>query len=341
MSEERIEEIERILGGYARRKKHIIDVELCDARGEFVSARFERERILAIPEKELTDIDSTLLDTLVKEYPKLRNTYFELRETLEKYIKREEELEKELEELLKKIPPPVIPVELIDVDEETGYLIFYNKDIGKYFRVRPEDYGIGKIEAVKYYDSLEIAVNFTFDTYAAPLYEGGERRWLEAEVRITVRVEEAGKMLADVIPEVLKLAFERHVSYFFEQGKDRGKRGGGHKRGISHTIAKGVDYDGRHEVDIADKIKDMLGVKVLKVGCFYRINDEDVNMDVDGEICKADVSGEWSRQGYSESVSQEFDVEYELGQPLHWIRKYGFVGNSGWEELKKVKEEEE
>ena len=192
-----------------------------------------------------------------------------------------------------------------------------------------------------YFPSLSICVIFSFDTQAASKYPDMPPRTLEAEVRICINVREAGKKLADVIPVKLKLAFEHWITEFFESGHDRGKGAGTWKGGQTHIIASHVKYDGKHEMEASDVIKYMLGIKVLKVGVFYNVNDEHANMIIEEEYARPVVTGEWSRQNYSESISREFNVEYELGQPLHWSMVRGFCEETGWEQLKRIKEEEE
>ena len=351
--EKRISEIEVSLHLLGIVKKHIIDVELPDARKEFYAAKFEQDRLFKIPERELTELDNELLRKLRKEVPELRSYYRKLRDDLDGYIERSDKLEEELEELKRRKilppPPPVEVHELIDIDDATGYLILYSPTEKAYFKVRPQDYEEGRIEAVKYFSTLEIAVNFTFDTQTTPKYEGGPTRFLEAEVRIVARVRGTGKMLADAIPVKLKEAFDRHCTYFFEQGYNRGKSASPWTGGIQHIIAKGIKYKGKHKIKLEDvhnvkvgkAISKALGIKVLKVGLFYRINDEKSNFIIEEEYARPKISGEWSRQNYSESVSKEFNVEHELGQSLHWSMVRGFVGETGWEQLKRIKEEEE
>ena len=353
--ERKIKELEVRTLLWRKRTKHIIDKELPDARKEFFAAKFEQDKLFEIPERELTELDRDLLIKLRKEVPELRSYYRKLREDLDGYIERSDNLEEELEELKRRLPPPT-PVEvpeLIDIDDDTGYLILYSPTEKAYFKLRPQDYEEGKIEVEKYFSTLEIAVNFTFDTQTTPQYEGGPTRYLEAEVRIVARVREAGRELSLAIPAKLKKAFERHITFFFEQGYDRRDAKGIRKAspwtgGIQHIIAKGIKYKGKHKiksevehnVEVGKKISEMLGVKVLKVGLFYRINDDKPNMIIEEEYARPVVTGEWSRQNYSESISKEFDVEHELGQPLHWSMVRGFVGESGWEQLKRIKEEQ-
>ena len=288
MSEEierRISEIEVSLHLLGRVKKHIIDVELPDARKEFYAAKFEQDKLFEISERELTDIDRDLLKKLRKEVPELRSYYRKLREDLDGYIERSDKLEEEKKEreerldelelerlkeeerlwLEEEIPPPVEIPQFIDIDDATGYLIFFSRDNNAYFLVRQEDYKEGKIEAVKYFSTLEIAVNFTFDTEAVSKYPDLPPRTLEAEVRIVARVRGAGRELSIAIPEKLKEAFERHITFFFEQSYDRGKGAGTWKGGMTHIIADGVNYNGKHKIDVGKAISDMLGVKVLKV----------------------------------------------------------------------------
>ena len=188
-----------------------------------------------------------------------------------------------------------------------------------------------------YFSTLNVCVIFSFDTQAASKYPDMPPRTLEAEVRICVNVRESGKKLADAIPVKLKLAFEHWITEFFEAGHDRGKGVGTWKGGQTHIIARHVKSTGKHDMEVSEVIKDMLGITVLKVGVFYNVNEELPNLIIEEEYCRAKVTGEWSRQNYSESISKEFDVEHELSHPLHWSMVRGFVGPSGWKQLKWVK----
>lgn len=301
--------------------------------------RYEREGKIEKAEEELRKLIES-----EKIYEKLKDERSDKYDERDSLVTEKEELEEELERLKRKIIPPPPPVEVpefIDIDDATGYLIMYSPSDKGYFKLRPQDYEEGKIEAVKYFSTLEVATNFTFDTEAASKYPGMPPRTLEAEVRIVARVREAGRELSIVIPEKLKEAFERHITFFFEAGHDRGKGVGTWKGGQTHIIADGVNYTGKHKIEVGKKISEMLGVKVLKVGVFYRVNDENPNMIIEEEYARPKITGEWSRQNYSESVSKEFDVEYQLGQPLHWSMVRGFCKETGWEQLKRIKEEEE
>ena len=301
--------------------------------------RYIREGKEEKAEEELEKLVDT--ERVYESYKDIRSEKYDERDSL---LVDKEALEEVLERLKREIilpPPPVEVPEFIDIDDATGYLILYSRENKGYFLVRPEDYQQGIIKSEKYFSTLEVATNFTFDTEADAKYEGGPKRYLEAEVRITARVREAGRELSIAIPEKLKESFERHITFFFEQSHDRGKGAGTWKGGMKHLIADGVDYTGKHKTEVGKKISDMLGVKVLKVGVFYRINDENPNMIIEEEYARPKISGEWSRQNYSESISKEFDVEHELSQPLKWSMVQGFKGESGWEQLKRIKEEEE
>lgn len=297
---------------------------------------YEKKGLTEKAEEELKKLVDT--ERVYEALKDVRSDKYEKRDLL---ITEKEELEEELERLKIKIIPPVIPHEIIDVDDASGYLIFYSRENKGYFLVRPEDYKEGKIESEKYFSTLEVATNFTFDTEAAGKYPDLPPRTLEAEVRIVVRVREAGRELALAIAVKLKEAFERHITFFFEQSYDRGKGAGTWKGGMTHILADGVKYNGKHDIEVDKKISDMLGVKVLKVGVFYRVNDERPNLIIEEEYCRAKVTGEWSRQNYSESISKEFDVEEQLSQPLHWSMLRGFVGETGFDQLKRIKKEEE
>ncbi|MCK4329784.1 hypothetical protein KAX02_08065 [candidate division WOR-3 bacterium] len=357
--QKRISEIEdRLLGVGV--DIYLADRRLWDLRSRILSEgsrkaaltgwyrRYEREGLVEKAEEELKKLVET-----EKVYEALKDKRIEKYDERDSLLVDKEELEEELEELKRKIVPPLPPVEvpeLIDIDDATGYLIMYSPAEKAYFKLRPEDYKEGKIKAERYFSTLEIAVNFTFDTEAASKYPDMPHRKLEAEVRIVARVREASRELSLVIPEKLKEAFERHITFFFEAGYDRRDAKGIRKAspwtgGIQHIIAKGIKYKGKHEVltevehniEVGKKISEALGIKVLKIGVFYRINDEKANFIIEEEYARPIVTGEWSRQNYSESISKEFNVEHELGQPLHWSMVRGFVGASGWKQLKYVK----
>ena len=303
---------------------------------------YEKRGLVDRAEEEL----KKLVDT-ERVYEALKDVRSDKHDERDVLLTEKEELEEELERLKRKIIPPVIPPEFIDINEEDGYLIYYSNVKKKYFKVHPDEYEDKKGNIIEgdreiyYFESLQICTVFSFDTSAANKYPDMPARTLEAECRICVNVREAGKRLSDVIPVKLKVAFERHCTLFFEAGYDRGKGAGTWKGGQTHIIAKGVDYKGNHDIEVSEVIKDILGVKVLKVGVFYRISDENPNMIIEEEYCRAKVTGEWSRQNYSESISREFDVEEQLSQPLHWNMLRGFVGETGFEQLKRIKKEEE
>ena len=347
--ERRISEIEKRLSDIGI-DVYLVDRRLWSLRKDILSegarkasfTRWYRE----YEKKGLAEKAEEELEKLVeseKVYEDLKDKRSEKYDERDSLVTEKKELEEELVDLIRRRIPPPPPVEVpefIDIDEATGYLIMYSPAEKAYFKLRPQDYEEGKIKAERYFSTLEIAVNFTFDTETTPQYEGGPTRYLEAEVRIVARVRGAGRELSLVIPEKLKEAFERHVTFFFESGHDRGKGAGTWKGGHTHIIADGVKYTGKHKIEVGKVISDMLGVKVLKVGLFYRINDEKANFIIEEEYCRAVVTGEWSRQNYSESISKEFDIEHELSQPLRWSMVRGFVGETGWEQLKRIKEAE-
>lgn len=254
----------------------------------------------------------------------------------ERIVARElekEELEKELERLTRR--------ELIDIDEETGYLIIYDKVEKAYFRELQKNYKehkdeLWKLDVKKYFTTIEIAVNFTFDT-------GEDVKALAAEIRIHVLVREAGKRLVDAITYKLKLAFEKHVTYNWE--------GGGAAYpwvvGEQHLIADGiVDVYKIKQIETGEReiFKDVLET-VMKVGAYYRISDKPPNMIIEREYAMAKVTGEWSRGAgtdYEKSYSWMFNFGEELKYPLEWnrVRKM-WMGEIGWEQLKRIKREEE
>jgi len=253
-----------------------------------------------------------------------------------------------IKELIKELNDLLSTPEFIDLDEETGYLIMYVPSKAKYFLLHPDDYGkeveIGEVD--KWFDSISVLVNFTFDTKTTPKYkdENAEVRKLEAEIRISVNVRGAGKRLVEAITHKLRLAFEAYVTDKFEWNW----------RVQRHAFADAVeevDYSVDYQMkkkkieEVPDVIK-----SIIKVGAFYRVNDDEATIVIDEEYVKADVYGDWissSHRGLEKTrehkeTFDDFDVEEYFGRPLKWADvRYGFKGESGWGQLQRIKGEEE
>lgn len=256
---------------------------------------------------------------------------------------KEIELVEEIERLKKELR--AIP-EFIDLDEETGYLIMYDASKAKYFLLHPDEYG-KEGEVGKWFDSISILVNFTFDTKTTPKYKddkNAEIRKLEAEIRISVNVRGAGKKLVEAITHKLRLAFEAYVTDKFEWNWKV-------QRHAFADAVKDVDYSVDYQMK-KKKIKEMPDVikTILKVGAFYRVNDEEVTLVIDEEYVKAKVYGDWISSSTRGSVKtrehretfDDFDVEEYLGRALKWAPvRHGFKGETGWEQLQRIKGEEE
>ena len=112
--------------------KGIIDREIPEVRGEFYAAKELQDKLRKkLP--NLTDDEWLFWDKLVKDVPRLRDEYHRLQNERDGYIEKVNRLEKELEELEKE-------PEFIDIDESTGYLIYYSRIKNVYFKVRPDEY---------------------------------------------------------------------------------------------------------------------------------------------------------------------------------------------------------
>jgi hypothetical protein len=222
-------------------------------------------------------------------------------------------------------------------------LILYDRIEKKYFKVRPDDYKDGRVEAVKYFNTLEIAVNFTFDTYAAPKYKDQEmdKLRLEAEIRITTSVRKAGKELVRAIADKMRLAFERFITDKFEWNWDTQK----------HIIADGVMIRrDTAEFEVKNRrikeLKDILSL-IIKVGAYCRLSDDEPTLIIDEEYTEPEVYGEWVRARdtnyeHRESFIKDFSLDDELSKPLYWsMARHMFAGETGWAQLKRIKAEEE
>ena len=319
-------------------------------RGRLGAAARARNRALRLVDFEALKIAEDLLVSIRVEYVEVwseirerREKHEEVRESKDTFGIEESVLSYEIKRLKDKIR--AIP-EFIDLDEETGYLIMYDASKAKYFLLHPDEYEkeIRKVE--KWFDSVSILVNFTFDTKTTPKYTdpNAEVRKLEAEIRISVNVREAGKRLVEAITHKLRLAFEVYVTDKFEWNWKV-------QRHAFADAVEEVDYSVDYQMkrkkieEVPDVIK-----SIIKVGAFYRVNDEEATLVIDEEYVKAKIYGDWvssSHRGADTTrehreTFDDFDVEEYFGRALEWAHvRHGFKGETGWEQLKRVKGEEE
>lgn len=321
-------------------------------RGKLGPSTKARNRALRLVDFEALKIAEDWLlyirgeyDAVWKDIREKRERYNEVRRSLIGFGEEQSRLYDEIEELRKELT--AIP-EFIDLDEETGYLIMYDPSKRKYFLKHPDDYEKETVKVEKYFESVTILVNFTFDTKTVPKYKddkNAEVRKLEAEIRISVNVREAGKALVDAITDGLRLAFEAYVTDKFEWNWKV-------QRHAFADAVEEVDYSIDYQMK-KKRVKELppdIIKSIIKVGAFYRANDDEVTLIVDEEYAKAGVYGDWvssSRRGTVKTrehreTFDDFDVEEYFARSLEWAPvRHGFKGETAWEQLKRIKEEEE
>lgn len=300
----------------------------------------EKRRIPSLIELRKAEVETarSLYTTTWNRVKRLRERLVYIHSEIIKLVEERKILEEELKKLA---------VEFVDIDEDTGYLIMHRFADKLYYLVTIDEYKAGKIyEPERLLKTIEITVNFTFETVKQPKYEGEEpapEDDLEAEIRITVRVREAGSKLVTAIVNKLKLAYEAYVTDMFET-KARWKL-------ARHIIADAVDVK-RDSSEYFKKIEKATALRqllpelgVIKVGAYFRINDEPPTVVIEEEYAKAIYYGEWTRGRGTYREHSEGFIDFELDEywsrPLewNWVR-YEFIGETGFEQLKRVKGEE-
>lgn len=251
----KLDVVTEVIKGYVKEESKLLS-DIRTGAGKKGSLVVERKKAIKPAVIGRLTRQILIIDKKLDGIRKKRSEVYVLRyKTEQTQIKLTHDLE-DLENELKKIP------ELIDLDEETGYLIYYSRIKKSYFLVHPEEYeetGGNIVEARKkrvYFKSLTVAVNFTFDTLRQEKYPGEdeENRRLEAEIRLIIKVRGAGNILAKTIADKMKLAYERYITFKFEENA-----AGGSWKKMTHTIAdRREDTDERPNIDIVRETIRML-----------------------------------------------------------------------------------
>jgi hypothetical protein len=333
-----LEEIEKEIRTFERkyngRLKHIVKLrkELVplEARAAVLRKKLETG--------ELTIEDWAAYDKLKKEIPERREDLRKLREILSKIEVKINELWKdrdeweepifippEIPEILEVpeiVAPPVIrKLELIEIDDATGYMIWFNPTNGKYFLV-PEG---GKVEAEEYFSTLQIYLNYTFETSkrvemmkdsvtgdVVPVRKNPEK--LFAEMRIVITIREANKKVVDVLVDGVRQAFEEYITRTFGQARKQ-------------QVVPMFDVEDNMSIKEYPKKQRQLSKlkkalpEVLKVGRYCRLSNEEPNIDIKKETAdlkyyaewagEPGYSGEWTRMGWKNLTELEVKREME------------------------------
>lgn len=187
--------------------------------------------------------------------------------------------------------------EFVDINEDTGFYIYLDHKVGKYFEVEP---GIPMPTLRKYYDTLEIFVNYAFETGRKSTSA------LAAEIKIIVRVANMGNRRAGNMSDNMNKAFKAYVKDFF--GWDFGVRRN-LKKGDKISQAVYTLGTGKEALEYTEPIK---------VGAFFRLSNMAPTVVPEEEYANADIFGEWSRGSGDRKKTYKWD-KFDLGYWLSYV----------------------
>jgi len=193
--------------------------------------------------------------------------------------------------------------EFIDINEDTGFFIYLDRKVGKYFESPP---GIPIPPLRKYYDTIEVFVNYAFET------GGKSTTALAAEIKIISRVANMGNRRVGNLCDNTNKAFKAFVADYF--GWDFGVRRNRYK-GL--MLAQAV-YDvetGKEGIQYTEPIK---------VGAFFRLSNKSPTVVPEEEYARADVFGEWSRGTGERKKSYNWD-KFDLGFWLSFVNAWEWL----------------
>ncbi len=244
----------------------------------------------------------------VKVAPEKRKKYHidKIRELEYKILKRYEELE----EINRKIKEAERK-EFIDIDENTGYFIYYDRDNEMYYLVRPEKAGATQEILPGFYQCVEITVNYAFETG----WEDDPKRDLGAEIKVSVRVERMGREKVHKVADLIHEAFKEFVAHYF--GYDFGKP----NLAKGYVIARGIMTK-----IMPESVKEKMEIETpepIKVGVYFRVTNEPATLIPEERYVRGVVFREWHR-GRGE-YRKDFDLPFNLKE---W---FDYIG--AWEEL--------
>jgi len=337
-------------------------------RKEFNAIRLEKRKLRAdiLPKqvrlgelREKLDVGLTRSewaewDKLKKEVKSKEKRIIKLDKEFNNAWTKLEDLESRLEELKEQLEAKL---EFIDIDDSNGYGIWFGN--GEYFLAPNEN----MIDMDKGFKTLQIYINYTFDTEKTPSYSGrGDPQRLQAEMRIIITIRNAGKKVVDALIEMVKVAFEEYTTYVFGDNEKATRYGKFNMVPIfpSTGINKSIEeYENKKLFMEAWAEK----VGIMKIGAYFRLSDDEPNIDIMERKAKLDFYGEWSHKmkpGYTghwmrwrggeiarNELFSDFDLEEYFMKTTKWdpvisrISGKKIKKESAWVLLTRLMEEQE
>ena len=167
-------------------------------------------------------------------------------------------------------------LEFIDVDQNTGYDIYYNRETGKYILKPPE--GI-KLITEEEYDSLKIVLDYALET------DGGhEPIEIDVEAKLPIVVSNMG---SEDVTKLISAVDEAVKDYF------------GDKFGKGGVFLSDVLY-------LKSPTK-----RTSKLGVYIEVSNEEPTVDKEKQICNVEyhveVKGKYTKREYQFNLSEYMD----------------------------------
>ena len=192
--------------------------------------------------------------------------------------------------------PPIIPkmLEWIDIDDSTGYSIWFDGEM-YYPALKEED-----VTEVGY-KTLQIYLNYTFDTEKTVRNQRQDPQKLQAEMRIILSVRRAGKAVVDALIEGVRMAFEEYMTWVFGDAPSATRQT--RLNPVPIFPSTGINKDIEEYEDkktFESKLRKVLP-GVMKIGAYFRLSNVEPNVSIEYWEANVDFYGEWAheiRPGY-------------------------------------------
>ena len=231
-------------------------------------------------------------DKLRKDVPKCREELRDLRGERQVAWDKIDDLEDEKVVLEHKLVAKEL--EWIDIDDSTGYSIWFDGEL-YYPALKVED-----VTEVGY-KTLEIYLNYTFDTEKTVRNQRQDPQKLQAEMRIIIAVRRAGKAVVDALVEGVRMAFEEYMTWVFGDAPSATRQTRLNPVPIfpSTGINKDIEEYGNKRTFESKLQKVLPGV--MKIGAYFRLSGREPNVLIEDQVARVEFYGEWAhevRPGY-------------------------------------------
>ena len=180
-------------------------------------------------------------------------------------------------------------LEWIDIDDSTGYSIWFDGEL-YYPALKAED-----VTEVGY-ETLEIYLNYTFDTEKTVRNQYQDPQKLQAEMRIIIAVRRAGKAVVEALVEEVRVAFEEYMTWVFGEAPEatRNKRLNPVPIFPSIGINKEIEEYGDKR-GFESKLRNVLP-GVMKIGAYFRLSGREPNVLIEDRAANVEFYGEWAHE---------------------------------------------